>query len=239
MLTTPLFGVLAGVLSTLSPCVLPLIPIVLASAAGEHRWGPAALAGGLAVSFTGVGLFVATIGFAIGLDTDLFRAVGGAMLAAVGLVLLLPALQARVAVAAGPAGDWAERRLAGSPAGGLRGQAGVGLLLGLVWAPCVGPTLGAASLMAARGENLGLVAATMLAFGLGAAVPLLAIGSLSREALARWRARLLAAGGGGKRLMGVMLLAIGGLILTGFDKRAEAWLVEVSPDWLTRLTTAI
>lgn len=239
MLSTTLFGTLAGVLSTLSPCVLPLIPIVLAGAAGEHRWGPAALAGGLAVSFTAVGLFVATIGFAIGLNAELFRAVGGAMLAGIGLVLLTPALQARVALAAGPAGNWIEQRLGGSSTAGLKGQAGVGLLLGLVWAPCVGPTLGAASLMAARGENLGQVAAVMLAFGIGAAVPLLAIGMLSRKGLARWRGRLLAAGAGGKRIMGALLLLVGVLILAGLDKRAEAWLVEVSPDWLTRLTTMI
>jgi cytochrome c-type biogenesis protein len=238
MLTTVGFGALAGALSTLSPCVLPLIPIVLGTAAGERRWGPAALAAGLAVSFTAVGLFVATIGFAIGLDADLFRAVGGVMLLGVGLVLLVPALQARAALAAGPVGDWTEQRLGGFSATGLRGQAGVGLLLGLVWAPCVGPTLGAASLMASRGENLGQVALTMLAFGVGAALPLLALGMLSREALSRWRGRLLSAGSGAKQVMGAVLVAVGLLILSGLDKQAETWLVQASPQWLTRLTTA-
>ena len=238
MLTTAGFGALAGVLSTLSPCVLPLIPIVLGTAAGEHRWGPAALAGGLAVSFTAVGMFVATIGFAIGLDADLFRAVGGVMLLGLGLVLMVPALQARAALAAGPVGDWTEQRFGGFSTQGLRGQAAVGLLLGLVWAPCVGPTLGAASLMAARGENLGQVGLTMLAFGLGAALPLLLLGMLSREALARWRGRLLTAGGGAKQAMGAVLAAVGLLILSGLDKQAEAWLVQASPLWLTQLTTA-
>jgi cytochrome c biogenesis protein CcdA len=238
MLTTVGFGALAGALSTLSPCVLPLIPIVLGTAAGEHRWGPAALAAGLAVSFTVVGLFVATIGFAIGLDADLFRAVGGVMLLGIGLVLLVPALQARAALAAGPVGDWTEQRLGGFSATGLRGQAAVGLLLGLVWAPCVGPTLGAASLMASRGENLGQVGLTMLAFGIGAALPLLLLGMLSREALARWRGRLLSAGSGARQVMGAVLVAVGLLILSGLDKQAEAWLVQASPLWLTRLTTA-
>jgi cytochrome c biogenesis protein CcdA len=234
-----LFGAAAGALSTLSPCVLPLIPIVLGAAAAEHRWGPAALAAGLAVSFTVVGLFVATVGFAMGLDAGVFRALGGTMLAALGLVLLVPALQTRVAAAAGPVGGWTEQRLGGFSTAGLNGQAGVGLLLGLVWAPCVGPTLGAASLMAARGENLGQVAATMLAFGVGAAVPLLLLGMLSREALMRWRGRLMAAGSGGKQVMGALLLAVGLLILSGLDKRVEAWAVEASPAWLTRLTTMI
>jgi cytochrome c-type biogenesis protein len=77
----------------------------------------------------------------------------------------------------------------------------------------------------------------MIAFGIGAALPLLAIGMMSREALMRWRSRMLAAGGGGKMAMGVLLFAVGVLILTGLDKRIEAALVEASPDWLTALTT--
>jgi cytochrome c-type biogenesis protein len=77
----------------------------------------------------------------------------------------------------------------------------------------------------------------MLAFGIGAVLPLLAIGTMSREALARWRGRLLAAGSGGKVLMGIVLVAVGALILAGLDKRIEAVLVEASPAWLTELTT--
>ena len=71
----------AGALSTLSPCVLPLLPIVLASAASEHRLAPAALAAGLALSFTAIGLFVATLGFAIGVDGEVFRIIGALLLA--------------------------------------------------------------------------------------------------------------------------------------------------------------
>jgi cytochrome c biogenesis protein CcdA len=113
----------------------------------------------------------------------------------------------------------------------------VGLLLGAVWSPCVGPTLGAASVLAARAENLTFVALTMIAFGIGAALPLLAIGMMSREALMRWRGRMLSAGSGGKAAMGALLIGVGMLILTGLDKRIEAALVDLSPDWLTQLTT--
>ena len=77
----------------------------------------------------------------------------------------------------------------------------------------------------------------MTAFGIGAALPLLLLGLLSREALLRWRGRLLEAGRGGKMLLGVVLLAIGILIVSGLDKRLEAALVEASPAWLTELTT--
>lgn len=230
-------ALLSGLLSTLSPCVLPLLPIVLGAALGQHRYGPAALAAGVAVSFVTVGLFVATAGFAIGIDQSLFRNVAAAMLIVIGAVLLLPRLQAQVALAAGPVGNWAQSQAGGFTPRGLSGQFAVGLLLGAVWSPCVGPTLGAASVLAAQGKDLGHVALTMLAFGIGAAAPLLALGMLSREAMLRWRGRLMAAGQGGKVALGVLLLATGALILSGLDKQLETLLVQASPAWLTSLTT--
>ncbi|QEE40578.1 MULTISPECIES: cytochrome c biogenesis protein CcdA [unclassified Methylobacterium] len=237
MLGTVGFAFLAGLLSVLSPCVLPLVPIVLGTAASEHRLGPVALAFGLALSFTAIGLFVATIGFSIGLDGDVFRGVGAVLLVILGVVLTLPRLQARVATAAGPAGAWAEERFGGFGSGGLSGQFGVGLLLGAAWSPCVGPTLGAASLLAARGEHLGDVAATMLAFGIGAAAPLMLLGLVSREALMRWRGGLAAAGTRVKAALGVVMVLLGLLVLTGTDKRVEAAAVAASPDWLNAVTT--
>jgi len=228
---------LAGVLSVLSPCVLPLLPIVLGTAQSEHRLGPVALASGLALSFTIIGLFVATIGFAIGLDTDVFRAISAMLLIGVGVILLVPRLQEQVAVAAGPMGSWVDDRLGGFTATSLWGQFGLGVLLGAVWVPCVGPTLGAASILAAKGEDLGQVALTMLAFGVGAALPLMVLGFVSREAMMRWRGRLMEAGKGGKALLGVLLVAVGLLVATGADKRIESLLLDVSPQWLTDLTT--
>ena len=237
MIATIGLAFLAGVLSVLSPCVLPLLPIVLGTAQSEHRLGPVAMASGLAVSFTLIGLFVATIGFAIGLDTDVFRAISALLLITVGVVLLVPRLQQQVAIAAGPMGSWVDDRLGGFSATSLWGQFGLGVLLGAVWVPCVGPTLGAASLLAAKGDNLGQVALTMLAFGVGAALPLIVLGFVSREAMMRWRGRLLEAGKGGKILLGVLLIAVGLLVATGADKRLEVWLLDASPQWLTDLTT--
>ncbi len=228
---------LAGLLSILSPCVLPLTPLVLGAAAGEHRRGPLALAAGVAISFTLIGLFVATIGFSIGLDGDRFRAAGAILLIVLGAMLAAPPLQVRLAAAGGPVSDWAERRFGGFSTGGLSGQFGVGLLLGAVWSPCVGPTLGAASALAARGESLPLVAAIMAAFGIGAGLPLALLGSLSRPAMARWRDRLISGGKGAKMALGALLILIGAVILTGADKQIEAVLVEWSPGWLTTLTT--
>jgi cytochrome c-type biogenesis protein len=228
---------LAGLLSILSPCVLPLLPIVLGTAAAEHRFAPAALAGGVVLSFVGIGLFVATIGFGIGLNADAFRIASALLMILIGTVLAVPPLQVRLAAAGGPVSDWAERNMGGFSTRGIWGQFGVGLLLGAVWSPCVGPTLGAASVLAAQGADIGQVAATMTLFGIGAATPLLALGSLSRQALMRWRDRLAQGGKAAKMALGLVLVAVGGLILTGYDKRLEAALVEASPQWLVELTT--
>lgn len=231
------FAYVAGLLTVLSPCVLPLLPIVLGAAISEHKYGPLALAGGLALSFTVIGLFVATIGFSIGLDADFFRAAAAILLVALGAILLLPNAQARLAVAAGPVGQWTEQHFGGFSTTGLRGQFGVGLLLGAVCVPCVGPTLGAASILAAQGDNLPQVALTMLTFGIGAATPLAILGFLSREALLHWRDRMAAAGKGLKIGLGIILIAIGALILSGLDRSLEAALVDAAPAWLIDLTT--
>jgi cytochrome c-type biogenesis protein len=232
----PALALVAGMLSVLSPCVLPLLPIVLGAAASQRKWGPAALAIGLAASFVAIGMFVATIGFAAGLDADVFRYAAAVLMVAVGLVLMLPRFQAQLAVAGGPIASWADTRF-GSVRSGASGQFWVGVLLGAVWSPCVGPTLGAASLLAAQGRDLGQVGIIMFAFAIGAALPLLAFGLLSREAMGRWRHRLASAGNSAKAGLGALFVAIGVLVLTSLDKSIETMLVELSPQWLTDLTT--
>jgi cytochrome c biogenesis protein CcdA len=230
-------GYLAGALSTLSPCVLPLLPILIASATAQHRFGPVALAAGLTLSFAAVGLFIATLGVTIGLDAGVLRQGAAVLLVAFGLLLLSTRGQARFAQATSGlsnAGDGLLARLTGT---GWRGQLVVGLVLGIVWSPCVGPTLGAASTLAAQGRHLPQIALLMLVFGLGAGTPLVVIGSLSREAMQRARGRLLAAGQRGRWLLGMVLVLIGLTILTGWDKGIETWVVDHTPDWLVELST--
>src|SRR5215475_2691530 len=198
-------AIAAGMLTVLSPCVLPILPIVLGAAASERRWAPVALAMCLSLSFVAIGLFVATVGFAVGLDAAVFRYVAAVLMVAIGLVLMLPGFQTQLAVASGPVANWADARF-----GGVRsrasGQFWVGVLLGAVWSPCVGPTLGAASLLAAQGRDLPQVGTTMLMFGLGAAAPLLLLGLLSREAMMRWRHQLASATYGAKAGLGALFV---------------------------------
>ena len=234
MVTILFFAFLAGSLSILSPCVLPLIPVVLGSAAAKGRSGPWLLALGLVISFVTIGLFVSLIGFSIGLDGKFFRSLSAVMLLAIGLLLAVPYLQKQFALASGPVGNWMDERFGGGQSGG---QFGIGLLLGAVWSPCVGPTLGAASILAAQGQNLGQVALTMASFGLGVAMPLVVLGLMSRQMLMRWRGRILSSGVMVKSGLGALFVITGVLILSGQDKMLEATLVDLSPAWLTTLTT--
>ncbi len=93
---------IAGALTTLNPCVLPMLPFVLATALREGRWGPLALMGGMSLTFTVLGTLVASIGPAIGLSTENIRITGAIIMIGVGLAMLLPATQRMFATGLGP-----------------------------------------------------------------------------------------------------------------------------------------
>jgi cytochrome c-type biogenesis protein len=228
---------LAGVLTTLSPCVLPIIPILMSSAVASHRLGALALAAGVAASFTALGVLLAAFGASLGLDGDSFRMVGAVLFVTFGVLLISSQLQRQFV--------HLTSRLSGAGTGmlsrftfdGALGQFTLGLMLGSVWSPCVGPTLGAAVTLASRGENLAQVSLLMAVFGVAASLPMLVVGMLSRAALARSRASLRSVGLWGKQVLGIALISLGVLTLSHADRSVEAWLLDHSPAWLTALTT--
>ena len=227
---------LAGTLTTLSPCVLPLAPILMGSAASTHRYGAFALVGGLMLSFTAIGVGLGSLGTLVGLEQNTLHVFGGALLIGFGAILLSRMLQEYFSNAVSRLGV-GQDMLARFNLSGLHGQFLLGMLLGIVWSPCVGPTLGVAITLASQGKALVQVSAVMLLFSIGAALPLLAIGMLSRQAMGKWRGRLLQTGQTGKKIFGTALVLLGILILTGMDKSFEAWAVNAMPDWLVTLTS--
>lgn len=220
----------AGALGVLSPCVWPLVPVVMASAAASGRAGPVYLTAGLSLAFALAGTLLSFLLVSTGLDPELFRFVSGTLLLVVAAVLLDERL-----------GQWVNLRLSlltgrfqlgGKNPRTAAGQFGIGLLLGLVWLPCVGPTLGAAIALAATGQQLGMAFLIMAAYGLGTGTVLLAAGLLSHRALVQLRPRVLAGATGAKKLLGWTLTLLGTLVLTGMDKRLEAVAVGLLPDWM-------
>lgn len=228
---------LAGVLSILSPCVLPLVPILVGTAITTHRYGPYALAFGLAISFTAVGVFISTIGASIGIDQEVFRHVAALFLITFGVVLVSSTLQEKFANLTAGIGGSGNDLLNKISTESLSGQFVLGLLLGVVWSPCVGPVLGATITLASQGENLSHVTLVMALFGFGAGLPLILLGLLSQKAMMHVRSKLFKVGKIGKTILGSILLILGILIISGLDKQFEALIVANSPDWLISLTT--
>ena len=228
---------LAGLLSTLSPCVLPILPLVVGGAVSRSKWNLGGLAIGLAVSYVVIGIFVATIGFSIGLDNDVFRGVAAVLLMVIGVVLVSDKLQLWFASSTATIGNTGHNLIGRMRLDGFAGQLLLGLLLGAAWSPCVGPTLGAAILLASQGKDLTHVAVVMAAFGIGAAIPLVVLGLLSRELFMLWRGKMMNASKQGKKVLGALAILFGIFMISGFDKTIEADLIQASPPWLTNLTT--
>lgn len=231
-LTAVPLALLAGALSILSPCVWPLVPIVMGSAATSGRSGPWALALGLSLAFALAGTLLSFLLVNTGLDPELFRYLAAILLVAVALPLIH---QATGAWLTGRISRWTARFEATTSTGSTgthwSGQFGVGLLLGLVWLPCVGPTLGAAIGLASMGQQMGTAFIVMFSFGLGTAVMLLLAGLLSGGLLKAWRPHLMASAGTGKRVLGWTLLGLDLLVLIDLDKQLEAWALGWLPAW--------
>jgi cytochrome c biogenesis protein CcdA len=232
-------GFLAGTASILSPCVLPLLPILIVSALSKHRFGTVALALGLGLSFSLIGTFIATLGSSIGLDSETFRRAAAALMIVFGIAMISQRLQFWLIAASSRLSTAGHSALATVSGNGLAGQFLIGLLLGVVWSPCVGPTLGAATTLAAQGKSLGYIAALMAVFGLGAGVPLIILGGLSRASLGKIRGSLAFTGKAAKCTLGGLFVILGVLVLSGWDRAIETAILSVSPAWLTALTTSL
>lgn len=228
---------LAGTLTTLSPCVLPVLPFVAFAALDRSRLGPVALAAGMAATFVAVGLLGAGAVPLLADSIGYVRQAAAWLMLGFGVVLVSPFLQARLAGALGGLSNTLAGRTQAFAPQSLGGQAALGALLGVVWTPCSGPTLGAAIGLAATSSTLPAAASIMLAFGFGASLPLVAIAYGSRQTLRARREALARVSRYAKPVLGAFMLAIGIAVLTGADKAIEAVLVAAMPGWLVDLTT--
>ena len=234
-----IFAYLAGLLTLINPCVLPVLPIVLVSALNVNRHGPLALAAGMSVSFVVFGVTVTAFGAAIGLTQDTLSEIGAVLMIVFGAVLLTPMLAKRFELATAGVASSADSRMNAMDASGLRGQFLGGLLLGAVWSPCIGPTLGGAIALASQGENLGYAALIMAFFALGVSTLIVGIGFGAREAI---RARAHALRGLAERskpLLGATFVAVGLMLFFKLHYILEGWLLDVTPYWLQDLSVAL
>ena len=236
---TYVWAYVAGTLTLINPCVLPLLPVIIAAAFQSSRLGPLMLALGLTVSFAVIGVGVTAFGHLAGVDDMLINRTAAVIMVLFGVVLLVPRAQALVARAVSPMATRANTGIDRVQGSGAAGQLGVGVLLGAVWSPCIGPTLGGAIGLAASGESLGQAGVTMLAFGIGVSTVLMALAYGSREILAARRERLMAWMPWAKPVMGATLLVVGVAVLFHLDRMIESRLLDLMPDWLLAFSVAV
>jgi cytochrome c biogenesis protein CcdA len=234
---TLVFAFLAGALTCFNPCVLPMLPFVLASAFGTGKAGPLALVAGLTLVFAVAGTAIAALGPVLGFDDELIRKAGAWVMILFGAVMLVPRSQLAFATAAGPVANGASGLLDRLSPQGLGGQFLTGALLALVWTPCSGPTLAAAVGLAAQGGSTVEAGLVMLFFAVGAGSVLLLLAYGARSLLASRKADLVRWSAAAKPLFGVLFVAIGLMVVTGLSKSVEAHLVDAFPEWLAAITT--
>ena len=237
---TYLWAYVAGILTLVNPCVLPLLPVVIAAAFQGSRSGPLMLAAGLTLSFTVIGVGVTAFGHLAGVDGETINRASAAVMAAFGAILLAPPrAQAVLAGVVSPVAGRANAGIDRVQGAGAAGQLAVGALLGAVWSPCIGPTLGGAIALAASGGSLGQAGFTMLAFGVGVSTVLTGLAYGSREILNARRERLAAWTPWAKPIMGAALLLVGAAIFFHLDRMVESWLLDVMPAWLVDLSVSV
>ncbi len=230
-------SLLAGSLTTLSPCVFPILPLVLGGAAQGNRLAPLAMGLGMALSFAGIGVALGALGPALGLDSEHVRNLGAVMLMALGLMMWVPVLNERFAQWMMPLASSANgvsTRLKGDTLGGALMLGGV---LGLVWSPCSGPLLASALTLVASEGGAWRGGLVLGVFGLGAATPLVAVAYASRRGFQSVRDKVLAHGDRVKKVFGGLIFLAGVAIATGADKWLEAQVLDHLPDVWLRLTT--
>ncbi|QDA36734.1 cytochrome c biogenesis protein CcdA (plasmid) [Paracoccus liaowanqingii] len=233
---------LAGLLTLINPCVLPVLPIVLTASLGADPRGPLALAAGLSASFVTLGLGIAALGPAIGLYPEDVARVAALVMIGFGLVMLTPALgrgfaTATVGLAVAANAQMPQGRGRGRGQGrGLRQEFAGGALLGAVWSPCIGPTLGAAIALASAGRDLLRAGAIMAAFALGVSTLILAGAYGLRGRLRRHAGRMARLSARARPALGLAFVAVGAALATGLHHRAEALLIDRLPAWLIDLS---
>ncbi len=232
-------SVVAGALTTLSPCVFPLLPVVIGGAVQRHRAAPVAMGVGMAVTFTLIGLLVGSLSGSLALSPDDVRRVGAWLLVAFGAVMVIPPLERRFSALMSPLATSANSATARLHTGALWGAFALGGLLGLVWSPCAGPLLGSTLALVATSGGAARGALLLGLFGVGAALPLVGAAYASRAGFGRVRGWVLAHAATAKLAMGVLLVGVGVLILSGGDHVVEAWVNERLPDAWLALTTRI
>ena len=173
------FAFLGGIFTVLSPCILPILPVLLSAGTVKGKYRPLGIIVGLIISFTFFTLSLTAIVHASGISANVFRWIAISLIFAFGLVMLFPSLSNWFAKISTPFANYGQKYQGKGSSTGFKGGFFFGLALGLIWTPCAGPILAAISALVATQAITKLVFLLTLTYSIGAAIPmfLLAYGS--------------------------------------------------------------
>lgn len=219
----------AGLVSILSPCVLPLIPVIMAGSVG-NRYRPLVIVLGMVISFTAMGIFAGAFGAALRPFLDLIKYFAIFFIIIMGFFLLFDQLEIylfqlmdRLKFNRPSSG------FGGNQKGGITGAFIMGLSLGVVWIPCVGPILGVILTMVAVEGNIINGGFLLFVYSLGLAIPMLALG-YGFQASAQKLRTVTKGGVMIRRFLGILLVLAGLAFLFGWDRAIQGALLPYFPD---------
>ncbi len=241
MVPTLLFAMLAGLLTVLSPCVLPVIPLLVGTATGRDGDGGggtrrvAGLVLGFGATFMAATILLASTLAAAGVTTSQLRVASALLLVAFGATLAIPALGRRVE-------RWASRMTASRETmrpgtGGFAGGIVLGAAIGLIWSPCVGPIMASVIATAVSAGPTPEAVLVALAYVVGVSVPLAAIALGGRQAVRRLGSAERRSGL--VRAFGLLTMAGGILVITGLDIPLQTRVGDLLPEGWTRAIAAV
>ena len=232
------FTYVAGVLTALSPCVLPLLPIVVGGAMQQHRAAPLLMGLGMTTAFAMGGWLLGAIGPALGIDPQWMHQAAAISLILFGLALWFEPLTRMISRMVQPLAITAD--LMAEEIGQKRSPVAAfffGGLLGLAWSPCAGPMLVSSVALVTSGRDAALGALLLGLFGLGAATPMVLAAYASRAGFKRLRNWAM---GNNRRLrldFGLLAIISGTILATGLDKMIATQAMLILPDgWLELIT---
>ncbi len=216
-------ALLAGVVTVCSPCVLPILPVVVGRSLQSHRYGPVILVTGLVGGFAVAG---SLLGFTASWFTGLangFRIAAIVLLLILGLLAIVPNWSYRL-MSYLPVGNWVKE----PEQLGLWGEFWLGVQLGLLWTPCAGPVLGSIIILAVVSQQLASAFGLLLVYGIGAALPLLAI-AYGGRALSQHLFKLRSHTATLQRVTGILIVGTAIAILLGWDVQVQLWIAPLFP----------
>lgn len=233
MLVLIIFSFIAGIVTVLSPCILPILPVILSSGIGGGRSKPTGVILGFIISFSFFTLFLSFIVNQTGISAANLRLISVFIILFFGISLIVPKIQNVFEILFSKLSYFAPRS---DNKKGLVGGVLIGMSLGLLWTPCVGPILAAVISLAITNKVTATAAIITLAYSIGTAIPMFVIMVTGRNLFNKlpW---LLANTGKIQKLFGVLMIMTGIAVLTNFDRKFQSFILDTFPQYGVSLTS--